>query len=171
MHYENSLTLYNNSRFFFIIIIVVGIFPFNCPCYGTRTQTATFLHYIINLIGQKKNVSESNLSRLTRKPTKSLCAQRRLFSLSAWRKFGSLATHWVHSEDSDQTGRMPRLIWVFAGRTAILLVLSWGGSFSPRVTVYQPSNLYNDDWLIMIMDDRVCCCWENIRKFTKFTIL
>ena len=37
-------------------------------------------------------------------------------------------THWVHSEDSDQTGRMPRLIWVFAGRTVILLVSSWGGS-------------------------------------------
>ena len=51
-------------------------------------------------------------------------------SLSAWRKLGSLATYWAHSEDSDQTGRMPRLIWVFAGRTVILLVLSWGGSFS-----------------------------------------
>ena len=38
-------------------------------------------------------------------------------SLSAWRKLGSLATHWEQSEDSDQTGRMPRLIWVFAGRT------------------------------------------------------
>ena len=37
-------------------------------------------------------------------------------SLSAWRKLGSLATHWAHSEDSDQTGRMPKLIWVFAGR-------------------------------------------------------
>ena len=49
-------------------------------------------------------------------------------SLSAWRKLGSWATHWVHSEDSDQTGRMPRLIWVFAGRWVILLVLSWGGS-------------------------------------------
>ena len=51
----------------------------------------------------------------------------------------SLCTQWVaknprflhaDSEDSDQTGRMPRLIWVFAGRTIILLVLSWGGSFS-----------------------------------------
>ena len=31
-------------------------------------------------------------------------------SLSAWSKLGSLATHWAHSEDSDQTGRMPRLI-------------------------------------------------------------
>ena len=38
-------------------------------------------------------------------------------SLSAWRKLRSLATQWGHSEDSDQTGRMPRLIWVFAGRT------------------------------------------------------
>ena len=42
-------------------------------------------------------------------------------SLSAWRKLGSLATHWAHSKDSDQTGRMPRLIWVFAGLTLILL--------------------------------------------------
>ena len=40
-------------------------------------------------------------------------------SLSAWRKHGSLATHWAHSEDSGQTGRMPMLIWVFAGRTII----------------------------------------------------
>ena len=38
-------------------------------------------------------------------------------SLSAWRNIGSLATHWVHSDDSDQTGCMPRLIWVFAGST------------------------------------------------------
>ena len=36
-------------------------------------------------------------------------------SLSTWRKLGSLATYWAHSEGSDQTGRMPRLIclrWV-----------------------------------------------------------
>ena len=33
-------------------------------------------------------------------------------SLSAWRKLGSLATHWAHSKDSVQMGRMPRLIWV-----------------------------------------------------------
>ena len=36
-------------------------------------------------------------------------------SLTAWRKLGSLATHWAHTEDSDQTWRMSRLIWVFAG--------------------------------------------------------
>ena len=57
--------------------------------------------------------------------------------LSAWRKLGSLATHWVHSEDSDQTGRMPRLIWVFAGHTLILLILSCRGSiFKFRESVY-----------------------------------
>ena len=52
-------------------------------------------------------------------------------SLSAWRNLRSLATHWVHSEDSDQTGRMPRLIWVFTERTLILLVLSCRGSNEP----------------------------------------
>ena len=57
------------------------------------------------------------------------------FSLSPWRKLGSLATQWAHSEDSDQTGRMPRLIWVFAGGTVILLRLAWGGSIF--VTVVQ----------------------------------
>ena len=30
----------------------------------------------------------------------------------------------ANSKDSDQTGQMPRLIWVFAGRNVILLVLS-----------------------------------------------
>ena len=38
-------------------------------------------------------------------------------SLSAWRNIGPLTTYWAHSEDSDQTGRMPRLIWIFAGHT------------------------------------------------------
>ena len=38
-------------------------------------------------------------------------------------------------EDSDQTGRLPRLIWVFAGRTVILLVLSWGGSFTFEIWI------------------------------------
>ena len=48
-------------------------------------------------------------------------------SLSAWRNLGPVATHWAHSEDSNQTGLMPRLVWVFAGRTLILLVLSCRG--------------------------------------------
>ena len=38
-------------------------------------------------------------------------------SLSAWRNIRSSVTNWVHNEDSDQTGQMPMLIWVFAGLT------------------------------------------------------
>ena len=38
-------------------------------------------------------------------------------SLSAWRNVGSLLPIERNSEDSDQSGRMPRLIWVFAVRT------------------------------------------------------
>ena len=56
-------------------------------------------------------------------------------SLSAWRKLGPLVTHWAYSEDSDQTGQMPRLIWVFDGRTAILLVLSWGGWYGKTILI------------------------------------
>ena len=59
-----------------------------------------------------------------------LCSQQRLrsaSSLCAWRNLGSLATHWAthwaHSEDSDQTGRMARLIWVFAGCTGHFIVM------------------------------------------------
>ena len=57
------------------------------------------------------------------KTNKMACAQWRLrsawafaqsnqSSLTAWRKLGSLAIHWVRSKDSDQTGRMPRLIYL-----------------------------------------------------------
>ena len=72
------------------------------------------------------------MTKLT-KPTKKACAPsqgiRPVWSgslLSAWRNHGSFATHWAHSEDTDQTGRMPRpdqtgrmsrLISVFAGHS------------------------------------------------------
>ena len=36
----------------------------------------------------------------------------------------------MRTAKTDQTGWMPRLIWVFAGRTLTLLVLSRGGSYS-----------------------------------------
>ena len=70
-------------------------------------------------------------------------------SLSAWRRLGSLATHWVHSEDSDQTGQMPRLVWVFAGRTVILLVLSWESSFSWFLLVTRTMNWKNDQFFCL----------------------
>ena len=52
--------------------------------------------------------------------------------LSAWRKLGVFATSWVHSKYSDQTGRIPRPIWVFAGRTchSVGFVMRWLGKFT-----------------------------------------
>ena len=70
-----------------------------------------------------------------------LCTQRRQISLGfcpVWSE-PSLWTQWVakdpvflqaDSKYSDQTRRLPRLIWVFTGHTDHFVVLSWGGSFS-----------------------------------------
>ena len=83
---------------------------------------------------------QGNVSRLMTKPSKwHVCPAKTQInldirpvwsesSLSARRKLMSLATHWAHTDDSDQTGRMSRLSWVFARHTVILLVLSLGGS-------------------------------------------
>ena len=56
-------------------------------------------------------------------------AQSDQSSQCACRNLGSWATHWALSEDPDQTGQMPRPIWVFAGGRVILLVLSCGSSY------------------------------------------
>ena len=65
-------------------------------------------------------------------------------SLSAWRNIGSLPTQWVDSEDCVQTGQMPRLLWVFARHTVILLVLSWGGSFAAAKVCCTQKNKHFD---------------------------
>ena len=69
-----------------------------------------------------------------------MCAHRRLRSAWAfarsdqssqptWRKLGSLATHWAHCEDPDQTERMTRLILSLRWAHVIFLVLSGCGSY------------------------------------------
>ena len=79
----------------------------------------------MNLSKQSKQVK---MSHDMTKPTKWVCAQRRhsLISVLACTQWVAKDPSFLHadSEDSDQTGRMPRLIWIFAGRTLILLVLS-----------------------------------------------
>ena len=83
---------------------------------------------------------ERYMSHDITKPTKWVCVHQRLRSAwaSAQSDQSSLCAQLVakdsrflhaDSEDSDQTGRMPRLIWVFAGRTLTLLVLSCCGSY------------------------------------------
>ena len=64
------------------------------------------------------------------------CQNKKMTACQVWSE-SSLCTQWVaddprflhvDSEDSDQTGQMPRLIWVFAGRTCHIVGWSWGGS-------------------------------------------
>ena len=101
--------------------------------------------YINELPHDKANKmarTSSEVSDQTGQISLGICPVWSESSLSTWRKLRSLATHWAHSEDSDQTGRMPRLIWVFAGHTVILLVLSWGGS-SPSVCGLQENCFLN----------------------------
>ena len=108
------------------------------------------------------------MSRLMTKPTKRHArpakTQIRLgirpvwseSSLSTWRKLGSLATQWAHSKDTDQPGRIPRLIWVFTGRTVILLVLTWGGSVMGK----QCRPRLNSSWKSSLI--RVCTVCHSI---------
>ena len=123
----------------FDLYTVLFSFQTKRPLIYTNLQWSSnnYNYSVIRYIDQYTGIP--HLSRDMTKPTKWVCAQRRLrsawasvqsnqSSVSAWRKLGSLVTHWAHSEDSDQTERMPRLIWVLAGRTLILLVLSCRGS-------------------------------------------
>ena len=66
-----------------------------------------------------------------------MCAQQRLRSAwaSAQSDQSSLCAQWVAKDPSFFSCRqltLPRLIWVIAGLTCHLLVLSWGGSFLLR---------------------------------------
>ena len=79
----------------------------------------------------------------------------------------SLCAQWVakdpkflhaDSEDSDQTGRMPRLIWVFPGRTLILLVLSCRGS---NVNIIDRSQTQHF-WIFQHKIDNKYSNWDEI---------
>ena len=72
----------------------------------------------------------------------SLCAQ--------WVAKGPRFLH-ADSDDSDQTGRMPRLIWVFAGRTIILLVLSSRGSFLCGFVAFTPLRFVSSRSLFFVL--------------------
>ena len=73
-------------------------------------------------------------------------------SLSAWRKFGTLAAQWAHNEDSDQTGRMPRLIWVFAGRTLTCWFCHVAAHFAFAYLEYFQEQKANKNELFVIED-------------------
>ena len=109
------------------------------------------------------------MSRDMTKPTKWLCSQRRLGS--AWASTqsdqSSLRVWWVakdpsflhaDSEDSDQIGQMPRLIWVFAGHILILVLWCCG------------SNNVNIDLLycVILYTCRICQFIPEIYTYQSF---
>ena len=94
--------------------------------------------------GRPEMYRKNIISRLMTKPTnwhvRPAKTQISLGIGPVWTE-SSLCAQWIakdssflhaDNEDSDQTGRMPRLIRVFAGSTLILLLLSWGGSKTLR---------------------------------------
>ena len=72
--------------------------------------------------------------------TKWLCGQRRLRSAwaSAQTNQSSLSTWRVHSEDWSDW--VPRLIWVFAGRTVIFLAFNFFGTYKASSST-QPNSI------------------------------
>ena len=89
-----------------------------------------------------------HLSRLMTKPTKwhmrpaktDQTGRIRLGIRPVWPSLRcphEASLHWVHSEDSDQAGRMPMLIWVFTGRTDHFV----GGSFYVGHQSYQINHI------------------------------
>ena len=104
-------------------------------CHVKDTQYETLPSYMIItshlpvLAFNHKSKCQVQMSRLMTKPTKWLVhpakTQITLGVRPDWSE-SSLCAHWVakdpmflhaKSEDSDQTGQMPRLIWVFVGCT------------------------------------------------------
>ena len=109
--------------------------------------------------------THNKMSRSTTKPTKWPVHQAKTqislgirpvwsgSSLSAWRNIGSLATHWAHTEDSHQTGRMPRLIWVVAGRTCHPVVFVTRRLKYTKVIIHS----YNDSNMCYLLAGRPYC--------------
>ena len=75
------------------------------------------------------------------------------------------------SEDSDQTGQMPRLIWVFTGRTTTLLVLSCGGSYWWYIA-YLNSNCFSLGFSLSLSLVFWNCFWYSsfswVHSFSRF---
>ena len=113
-----------NKLITWMLLIVYHIFFFLCISWN---------HHSVLIIAASKEPPHDKTNKMTVRPAKT---QISLGIHPVWSE-SSLCAQWVakdrsflhaDSEDSDQTGQMPRLIWVFAGRTATLLVLTWGGS-------------------------------------------
>ena len=89
------------------------------------------------------------------------------FAVPLWEANDPILLH-VDREDSDQTGRMPKLIWVFAGRTgnfvgSVMLWIICCRCFDFHLEKswrFSSSSILN--W--------ISCCWNNLNKVTSYFI-
>ena len=72
------------------------------------TEVSCFCNFFIKWAASRQN-QQNGMCTQRRLRSAWASAQSDQSSLSTWRKLGSLATHWVHSKDSDQ------MIWVLTG--------------------------------------------------------
>ena len=113
-------------------------------------RQGNYTRYEYTIVGfiESVHVQQSQMSRRMTKPTKwpvrAAKTQIRLGITPVWSE-ASLCAQWVGKEpnalhadieDSDQTGRMPRLILVFAGCTCyfvgfVMRRLKWDGAVTP----------------------------------------
>ena len=120
------------DNFHLHMTIYIPIWQFTSPYDNFHLHMTIFIPILMHSLAFKPQHDKTNKMRV--RPAKT---QISLGICPVWSE-SSLCTHWVamdprflhaDSEDSDQTGWKPRLIWVFAGRRLILLVLSYRGSF------------------------------------------
>ena len=104
----------------------------------------SFREYFFAIYKLKKIVLEPRHDKTNKISVRPSKTQIGLGIRPVWSK-SSLCAQWIardpsflhaDSEDSDQTGRMPRLFWVFARRTATFLVLSCRGSLYDTVMLH-----------------------------------
>ena len=104
----------------------ISLFPLNLTLSKREESFGKIFFSSSKKVNEFQNMRKScSMTKPTKWPGHPAKTQIRLIirpawsesSLSAWRNLGILATQWTDNKDSDQTGRMPRLIWVFAGCT------------------------------------------------------
>ena len=120
------------DNFHLHMTIYIPIWQFTSPYDNFHLHMTIFIPILMHSFTFELQHDKTNKMRV--RPAKT---QISLGICPVWSE-SSLCTHWVamdprflhaDNEDSDQTGWTPRLIWVFARRRLILLVLSYRGSF------------------------------------------
>ena len=102
----------------------IQIFVVNMACISSHVVKKLYISseiHIFHFILWKMSHSTTKPNKAHIRPAKTLISIHPVWSetsLSAWRKLGSLAIHCGDSEDSDQTGQMPSVIWFFDGHTS-----------------------------------------------------